>query len=396
MDIHYLDNAATTKPSADSLKAAADSFSEAWGNPSSAHAVGRRASALLEESRKAVLHSLGLPRLTQDRLVFTASGTEANNIAVLGCAHSKTRHETNGQLGTVIISAGEHPSVSGPASLLEKEGYKVVRIPTSGGVLSEDDIRAAVNDAQSPVILAAFMLVNNETGALYDIKKASDIIKSRFPDANIHCDAVQAFTKIRFTPSSLGADTLAVSSHKIHAPRGAGALYISKEIIKRKNISAVMPGGGQENGLRSGTENLAAIAAFACAAAEETADFAKNRAAVESLRALLDGELRALCPEIAFNLPKNGTPDILSITLPKIKSETMLNFLSSRNIFVSAGSACSAYSKKKSEALEAFGLTEEAADSVIRISISHDNTEDDIKALSGALREGIDSLQKKK
>ena len=157
-----------------------------------------------------------------------------------------------------------------------------------------------------------------------------------------------------------------------------------------------MPGGGQENGLRSGTENLAAIAAFACAAAEETADFAKNRAAVESLRALLDGELRALCPEIAFNLPKNGTPDILSITLPKIKSETMLNFLSSRNIFVSAGSACSAYSKKKSEALEAFGLTEEAADSVIRISISHDNTEDDIKALSGALREGIDSLQKKK
>ena len=276
MDIHYLDNAATTKPSADSLKAAADSFSEAWGNPSSAHAVGRRASALLEESRKAVLHSLGLPRMTQDRLVFTASGTEANNIAVLGCAHSKTRHETNGQLGTVIISAGEHPSVSGPASLLEKEGYKVVRIPTSDGVLSEDDIRAAVNDAQSPVILAAFMLVNNETGALYDIKKASDIIKSRFPDANIHCDAVQAFTKIRFTPSSLGADTLAVSSHKIHAPRGAGALYISKEIIKRKNISAVMPGGGQENGLRSGTENLAAIAAFACYAVHTLRPFRGN------------------------------------------------------------------------------------------------------------------------
>ena len=316
---------------------------------------------------------------------------------MLGCARSKKR-TPNGQgfLGTVIITEGEHPSIDNPATLLEKEGYAVFRIPTAGGEIDMAALQNALDTAPAPVIFATFMLVNNETGAIYDVKRASTLVKLKYPDATVHCDAVQGFMKLRFTPMSLGVDALTVSAHKIHAPRGAAALFISAETIKRKNIVSVMPGGGQESGFRSGTENLLSIAAFAAAAEEGSADFDKNTAHVKELREYLDNELSEKCPDVRYNKPANCLSNICSIILPSIKSETMLNFLSGRGVYVSAGSACSAYSKKKSGALEAFGTSAADADCTLRVSLSYTNVKEDVDALVDGLKAGIAALQRKR
>ena len=178
MTEHYFDQSATTRPS-DAAMAAVTSA--AWGNPSSVHAVGQRAANELREARAAVGRTLGMPRFSQDRLIFTSCGTEANNIALLGCARAKRRDPA--RPGTVILSAGEHPSLENPAALLEKEGYAVVRVPTAGGVLDLGFLETALAEASAPVIFAGFMLVNNETGAVYDVKSAAALVKRRFPDA---------------------------------------------------------------------------------------------------------------------------------------------------------------------------------------------------------------------
>lgn len=392
---HYLDNSATTRPS-EAAKQALIEAADVWGNPSSVHRAGLEAAALLVESRSKVAKSLGLQRFSQDKIIFTSCGTESNNIAMLGCARSKNRNRDNP--GTVIVSAGEHPSIENPALLLEKEGYNLVRIPTARGVLDLGYLKNALEDAKekkSPVIFAAFMLVNNETGALYDVKSASSIVKKFFPDATVHCDAVQGYMKVKFTPASLGADTLTVSAHKIHSFRGAAALFISAETIKRKNIVPVMPGGGQEFGFRSGTENLCSIASFAAAAEDGRLHFDENSAKVAELRAYLDERLAPL--DVKINLPEGARiNNICNFLLPDIKSETMLNFLSGKGVYVSAGSACSAYSKKKSGALEAFGVDPNNADCAIRVSLSYVNTRDDVDALAEGLGEGIATLQRKR
>ena len=393
---HYLDNSATTMPSA-AAKDAIIAATGVWGNPSSVHSHGQRAASLLKESRAKVAKALGLQRFSKDMLIFTSCGTESNNIAMLGCARAKKRTPNErGFLGTVIISQGEHPSVDNPASLLEKEGYCVIRIPTFGGKIDTLALDDALKNAPAPVVFASFMLVNNETGAIYDVKSAASMVKRSYPDAVVHCDAVQGFMKLRFTPATLGVDALTVSAHKIHAPRGAAALFISAEVIKRKNIVPVMPGGGQENGFRSGTENLISISAFAAAAEDGAAHFDENTAKVSALRDYLDAQLSEKCPSLRYNKPDKYLPNICSIILPSIKSETMLNYLSGRGVYVSAGSACSAYSKKKSGALEAFGTSPADADCTLRISLSYMNNEEDIDALVSGLSDGIASLQRKK
>lgn len=391
---HYLDNSATTKPSETALRAMTEAAA-VWGNPSSVHSLGREAAALLKESRLQIARTLGVQRFSKDRIIFTSSGTEANNIAILGCAHSKTRDREHP--GTVIISAGEHPSVDLAAARLEKEGYVLVRVPTADGVLDLDYLENAVETAEYPVVVAAFMLVNNETGAVYDVRSASRIVKKRYPDALVHCDAVQGFMKLKFSPASLGADTVTVSAHKIHSIRGAGALYISEEIIKRKNIVPVMPGGGQEEGFRSGTENLVSIAAFAASASEISSNLDDNIARVITLRAYLETGLGEKCPGVRINRPAGEyLPNICSITVPGIRSETLLNFLSARGVYVSAGSACAAGSKKKSAALEAFGVSADDADSTLRVSMDFMNTEEDLDALAEGLEAAVSSLQKKR
>ncbi len=400
--MHYLDNSATTQPCDAAVRALSEAL-ECWGNPSSVHHLGQNADALLKSCRSTVVKSV--TRLSRfqnpmDKLLFTSCGTESNNIAMLGCAASKKRTpNADGILGTVIISEGEHPSIDNPAKRLADQGYAVVRVPTKGGVLDLGFLKTALENAKAnaaPVIFAAFMLVNNETGAIYDVKAASSLVKRFFPDAVVHCDAVQGYMKLRFTPATLGADTLSVSAHKIHAPRGAAALYISGEVIKRKNIVPVMPGGGQEDGFRSGTENLLGIAAFAAAADYGYTNAEEHRKSVADLRAYLNERLAELAESgVTQNKPEKQLDNIASIVVPGVRSETMLNHLSAREVYVSAGSACSAHSKKKSDALTAFGVEDDRIDSTIRVSLSYPNTKDDIDALIEGLRTGITDLQKK-
>lgn len=398
--MHYLDNSATTQP----CEAAVNALTEAialWGNPSSVHHLGRTSADALAAYRRTVAKTLGLPRFSPDKLLFTSCGTESNNIAMLGCAAAKKRiPNADGIPGTIVISDGEHPSIENPAVRLSEQGYALVRVPTKDGVLDLDFLKNALENAKksaAPVIFAAFMLVNNETGAVYDVKAASSLVKRYFPDAVVHCDAVQGYLKLRFTPTTLGADTISVSAHKIHAPRGAAALYISGEVIKRKNIVPVMPGGGQEDGFRSGTENLLSIAAFAAAAESGYTNGEANRQAVSELRAYLNERLAELADAgVTQNLPaKRQLAGIASVVIPGVRSETMLNHLSAREVYVSAGSACSAHSKKKSGALTAFGTEDDRIDSTIRVSLSYTNTREDIDALIEGLRAGIADLQKK-
>ncbi|MBQ4606634.1 MAG: aminotransferase class V-fold PLP-dependent enzyme [Clostridia bacterium] len=388
----YFDSAATTFPSAAAM-AGMEEAAKYPANPSSTHGAGREAARFLTLCREKVAASLGVRRLGADRLIFTASGTEANCLALLGSAYAKKRKPVNGSLGTILLSDGEHPSMEAPARRLESEGYTLVHIPTVGGVLDAAALETALAEAVSPVVFAGFMLVNNETGAVYDVKNAFRAVKAKYPDALCHCDAVQGYMKTRFTPAVLGCDTLTVSAHKIRGTRGAGALWLKADVEKKKQIVPVLPGGGQENGYRSGTENLFALGAFAWAAEEEYARFTENREREEALRSLLDQCMAPLYEAgVKAHIPPVHVPGILNISLPGIRSEIMLNALSGRGICVSAGSACSAHSRKESAALKAFGVDAADMDHSIRISLSHVNTDEEIRVLCGALQEELGRL----
>ena len=249
----YLDNSATT-PISDAARAALLSAIDNFGNPSSLHSLGQASEALIKDARESILGSLGARR-GQGTLTFTSCGTEATSLAIFGCAYAKKRRETT----RILTTDSEHPATLKALEALADDGFEIVKIPTVRGVLDMDILRQALD---KKIFLASFMLVNNETGALYSVAEAFALIKSKYPDAITHCDAIQAFMRVRFTPQSLKADIISISGHKVHAPKGIGALYISSELIKAKKIVPFLKGGGQESGMRSGTENVTGIAAF--------------------------------------------------------------------------------------------------------------------------------------
>lgn len=383
----YLDNSATT-PLCDSAVKKMTEAMGTYGNPSSLHSVGLAAQKLVDEARSALGIALGVRMLKPGQLVFTASGTEANNLAIRGCIYSKTRRVAN----KIITTDSEHPSVENLLRKLEEDGFEVVRIPTRCGVL---DIGALEKELDKNVLLVTMMMVNNETGAAYDVGKVFSMVKSRCPDAVTHCDAVQGFMKLKFTPASINADLVSVSAHKIHGPKGVGALYISADILKQRKMSPIIFGGGQENGFRSGTENVVAIAGFGAAVREAYLKLDENIAHMSAVREFALLKLSAL--DVRLNSPiGNAAPHIINFTLPNIKSETMLHYLSGEGIYVSSGSACSSHSATPSRALTAFGLSSADADCSIRVSISEQTTESDIDALVEHLQTALRVLVRMK
>lgn len=379
----YLDNSATT-PLSEAAKKQISVAAEIYGNPSSLHSAGQDAEKLLETARSQVLRGLGIRRRQGDALVFTSCGTEATSLALFGTAYAKSRRDAT----RILTTDSEHPSVARVMDKLEGDGFEVVRISTKGGVLDMDGLRAALD---KKILLASFMLVNNETGAVYTVGEAFKIIKAKYPEAVTHCDAVQGFMKLPFTPVSLSADLVTVSAHKLHAPKGVGALYISAPVIKAKKIVPFLLGGGQEEGWRSGTENVIGISAFGAAVEDICNRQSEIRERVSALRAYADKKLSEL--DLRINLPeREKLPNIINITLPDIKSETMLHLLSADGIFVSSGSACSSHSHHVSESLRAFGLSDHDADCSLRISMSEYNTEEDIDALCNSLKKGLNKL----
>lgn len=378
MSEFYFDNAATTKVSDSALSSACEVMGSFYGNPSSAHAKGLEAEHILKKARNDILTCLGYTN-KDGSLVFTSCGTEANNMAIFGAYNVLGKRKNN-----IVISDSEHPSVENCAKELEKKGVEIRRIPTKGGALDLDFAEKAI-DAKT--MLISCMSVNNETGAIYDIKSLDRIRKQNAPEAFLHTDAVQGFCKLPYSISALGADLVSISGHKIHAPKGVGALYIKKGI----RVPARMFGGGQESGLRSGTENLPGIAAFGKAAEEFMKEKQNRLGLIKELNEEMRICLSKVCPYILINSTDNAAPHILSISVPGIRSEIMLRFLSERGFFVSAGSACSS-KNADNRVLSNFGLEDKRADSTLRISFSKYNTKEETLLLAKAIDEGNNSL----
>ncbi|MBQ8174314.1 MAG: cysteine desulfurase [Clostridia bacterium] len=380
----YLDNSATT-PLCEAARARFLAVSQdCWGNPSSLHGWGNAAARELNTAREAIARALGA---RDGQVVFTGSGSEANNLAILGRAYAKERYRRGAR---IVTTRGEHASVTMPLAKLAGEGYEVVEIDTVGGEIDMAQLEAALT---KNTVLVTVMAVNNETGARYDIAAIARATHRLCPDAIVHTDATQAFMKVPVSPRD-GADLITVSAHKIEGPKGCGALWISPAVIKNKGLTPQILGGGQENGLRSGTENVAGCAAFGAACDYARANFEEHtkamRACQEYLIKVLQSDTRFA--EVKINLPKNRAPHIVSLTMPSIKSETMLHFLSAEGIYVSSGSACSSHGRHGAPPLLAFGLSEKEADNVIRVSLSHRNTKEEMDAFLSALTKGLSSL----
>ena len=383
MSMIYLDNSATT-PLCPEAVAAMQEAMGVFGNPSSLHGVGQAAHALLTRARGQVATALGIKSPKPGELIFTSCGTEASALAIYGSVYAKPRRFAN----RVITTDCEHPSVEEAMRKLEADGIEVVRIPTKNGIL---DTEAAIDALNTPTLLVSMMMVNNETGARFDVAKVFAAAKAKDSRTVTHCDAVQGFLKVPFTPASIHADLVTVSAHKIHGPKGVGALYVHPDIIKTKRITAFVTGGGQEFGLRSGTENVIGIVGFGAAAQAGFASRGEDQAKMITLRDRLEGKLRDM--GVQMNIPAGDrAPHVLNLTLPSIKSQTMLNYLSAQGICVSSGSACSSHSVKISPSLAAFGLTAHEADCSLRVSFSALNTEEEVDRLCEALEKGISSL----
>ncbi len=375
----YLDNAATTRVDTDAAQLSFDVMTSLYGNPSSAHGKGLEAEHLLKEARKQVLSCAGFTPKGAS-VIFTSCGTEASNSAILSSykALGKRKH-------TAVISDSEHPSVENAVGELEKSGVKVHRIPTVGGRLDMDFAEKVMTD---DVFLVSCMALNNETGAIYDVKGLGLLRKRKCPEAFFHVDAVQGFTHLPCSLSVFDANFISVSGHKIYAPKGVGALIVKKGT----RFNPLLVGGGQENNLRSGTENLPSICAFGLCCEKAEKEKSARLAHIKELNGYARHLLSEKCPFIVFNTPSDGFADhILSVSVPGIRSEIMLRFLSEKKIYVSAGSACSS-KNADNRVLSAFGLGNSRADSTLRISFGIFNTKEDIDALAIALTEGNDSL----
>lgn len=375
---HYLDNSATTPVLPEAAAEALRLMTDCWGNPSSLHSRGFWAKKELDAARATVARRLGA---APEEIIFTSGGTEANNMALLGAAAARRR------LGNKIVTtAVEHDSVLQVSKELEAQGFQVVRIPPDkAGLVRPQDLEAAIDES---TILVSLMLVNNETGTLLPVREAAQLIKRGRAPALLHTDCVQAFCKMDFTPQRLGADLCTVSAHKIHGPKGVGALYV-------KRGTRILPrvfGGGQERGLRSGTESLPLIGAFAKAVELSP----RPAALLPSMRTLRETLLTLLgdIPEIVVNSPEEGLPYILNLSAVGVRAETMLHFLAQRGISVSSGSACG--KGAPSHVLAAMGLPKERAASALRVSLSRFTTEEDLTALAQGLRAGLDSLAKER
>ncbi len=380
----YLDNSATT-PLCDEAREKMLEAMDSFGNPSSLHAKGFDASRMVAEARESILASIGVRGGKSENLIFTSCGTEADNLALRGVAYAKARRASK-----IITTDSEHSAIENTLLALEADGFTVVRIPTRGGVL---DMDAFEREMDKSTLLVSMMYVNNETGAVYDIKKCFAYAKQINPDVVTHTDAVQAYMKMKVSPSDLGADLITLSAHKIHGPKGIGALYVSPSVIKKKQLKPIIYGGGQENGFRSGTENVIGIVGFGAAARAGMKTLSQDVAYMRDLRNYAISQLTPL--ELKINQPIGEcAPHIISITLPGIRSETMLHYLSSFEVYVSSGSACASNSAQKhtSRALIAFGITDADADSTVRISLSKRTTQEDIDTLVSSLSQGIKTL----
>lgn len=380
----YFDNAATTKAAPEVVDIMMKVLSEDYGNPSSKHTKGLDAEEYIDNSRNIIADTL---KCDAKNIIFTSGGTEANNHALIGTALA---YERTGK--HIITTAFEHASVNEPLLFLEKKGYEISFVSVDNeGHVDADELKSMVRD---DTILVSVMHVNNEVGALQDIKKLSEAVKSVNSRVIFHVDAIQGYGKYRIFPKKQGIDLMSASGHKINGPKGSGFLYKGDKL----KTFPYLYGGGQEKGMRSGTENVPAIAGLG-AAVKQMYDNLDDRRhlIIEVKQALIDGisEIEGAVFNINRSLDANvGAPHILSVSFEGVRSQVLLNALQDNKIYVSSGSACSSNHPQISGTLKAIGVSEKLLDSTIRFSMSFENTVRQAEYVVKVLKEQVPVLQK--
>lgn len=379
----YLDNAATTRPYDSVRSIMMETMDTAFGNPSSMHGKGFEAEKYVKEATDIIAKSL---KADPKEIIFTSGGTESNNLAIIGTATALKRRGNH-----IITTMIEHPSVHNPVLFLEENGYRVTYVPVdSMGKIKEEELLEAVGD---DTILVSFMYVNNEVGSVQPISELSRKIKEKNPNVCIHVDAIQAYGKFRIYPAREGIDLLSASGHKIHGPKGVGFLYANSKV----KIKPVLFGGGQQRGMRSGTENVPGIAGFGQAVKEGLNHQDESIPKLYEIKAYFIERLKEIegtfinCLEEDI---KQTAPHILSVSFEGLKSEVLLHALEDKGIYVSAGSACASNHPGLSGTLKAVGLRNDLLDSTIRFSFSGFSTIEEAGQAIEALKELVPVLRK--
>ena len=368
----YLDNSATTKPCPEAVEAMTKALTENWGNPSALYGFGIDAARQLRQGRHTVAAALGAE---PDRVFFTSGGTEADNWAIFGTVKRLGKRGKH-----IITTAIEHHAILNCMKELEGQGFEVTYLqPDSEGRISVDDLKAALH---KDTILVSVMMVNNEVGSVMPISQMAKLTHRICPDAIFHTDAVQGFLKVPFQAKTLGADLISISSHKIHGPKGAGALYISPRL---RSFPALLLGGGQEGGYRSGTESTPAIFGFAAACAAVSATFRADSQREHALIAEF-AEKFAILEGVTVN-GCHEAPHVLSLAIPGVPVQNTINILQDHGICVSAGSACA--KGHRSHVLSAMNLPPETIDSAFRVSLCRDTSRENLETLYRVLQEEV-------
>ncbi len=381
----YLDNSATTRCSDRACQLMVDLLTKDYGNPSSLHMKGIEAERFVETAKKKIAKTL---RVSEKEIIFTSGGTESNNLAIIGAAMANRR------VGNHIITTSiEHASVENPMEFLKEQGFEITYLSVDeNGIISLEELEEAVTEQ---TILVSMMQVNNEIGAIEPVAEAAELIKKKNPDTLIHVDAIQSYGKMYIYPKKLGIDMLSVSGHKIHGPKGSGFLWV-KEKTKLKPL---ILGGGQQKGMRSGTENVPAIAGLGEAAEEIYENFDEKRAHLYGLKQrFIDGIEKLEGTHVNGKTGEDSAPHIVSVSFEGIRSEVLLHSLEDRGIYVSSGSACSsnnhAGKQKGSKTLRNIHLKENLLDSTLRFSFSVHTTEEEIDYALEVLGELLPVLKK--
>ena len=377
----YFDNSATTKCSAKAVELMTKVLLEDYGNPSSLHLKGVDAEDYIKEARNRICKTM---KINENELIFTSGGTESNNLAIIGAAMANKRSGKH-----LITTKIEHAAVGSPMKFLEEQGFTVTYLDVDkDGIISLEELEQAITPE---TILVSIMYVNNEIGAVEPIEEAAKIIKEKNPNTLFHVDAIQAYGKYQIYPKRMGIDMMSVSGHKIHGPKGIGFLYV-KEKTKLKPI---IYGGGQQKGMRSGTENVPGEAGLGQAAMEAYENFAEKQNYLYELKqAFIEGIEEFEWAHVNGKTGRDSAPHIVSVSFDNVRSEVLLHTLEDRNIFVSAGSACSSNKPAVSATLQAIKVKKEYLDSTVRFSFSTENTMDEVDYCLEVLGEIVPVLRR--
>lgn len=377
----YLDNSATTRCSERAKDLMVQILMQDFGNPSSLHGMGVTAEEYIKEAKSNIAKTL---KAEEKEILFTSGGTESNNMALIGTALANRRAGNH-----IITTEIEHASIAAPLEFLKEQGFRITKLSVDkNGHISLEELRDAVGE---DTILVSIMMVNNEIGAVEPVAEAAKIIKEKNPNTIFHVDAIQAYGKYRIYPKKLGIDLLSVSGHKIHAPKGTGFLYIRDKV----KIKPIIYGGGQQKGMRSGTENVPGVAALGEAAAEIYENFDEKIERMYALKEHFVEEVTKI-EGVTVNgcTGRDSAPQIVSVSVDGVRSEVMLHTLEEKQIYVSAGSACSSNKPSVSSTLKSIGLPKELLDSTIRFSFCVNTTMEEIDYAIAAMQEAVPRLRR--